>query len=258
MSETKQIVLNNQLVSYSVNQQKDSRGTLLLLHGWRSDSSIWSPVLPYLLEKKFTVFSLDLPGFGKSETPKEPFTLKDYAMIVGEFLKKLAIKNCTIIGHSFGGATAIKATTLLYGSIKALVLINSSGIRKPVSSIEGKKIVAKILKPVFSLNFMQGIKKAIYRLIESEDYIATPELKETYLNIIKEDLSNQLTNIKQKTLLIWGAEDKDTPIKYAYQMKQSIPQARLEILKAAGHFSFIDKPEEFKEKLNNFLDEVYE
>lgn len=255
---TKNIVVQTHLLSYSVVSPKKPRGTLLLLHGWRSNSSIWSPILTGLVDNNYTVYCLDLPGFGKSETPQKPFTLDDYTMIVKEFLRKLAINNLTLVGHSFGGAVAIKTSILIPDSIKALVLIDSSGIRKTSASIEGKKIMAKILKPVFSLYFMQGIKKAIYRLIEAEDYIVTPELKATYLNILKDNLSSELPKIKQKTLLIWGSNDKNTPVQHARLMHQSILQSKLEILSNAGHFSFIDKPEEFKEKLNNFLNEIYE
>ena len=87
----------------------------------------------------------------------------------------------------------------------------------------------------------------------AEDYVATPKLQQTFINIINEDLTDLLPKIVQPTLLIWGENDKDTPLSQARVMEQKIPNAKLAVFKGAGHFSFLDKREEFVKELINFL-----
>jgi len=55
------------------------------------------------------------------------------------------------------------------------------------------------------------------------------------------------------TLIIWGDQDRETPVGFRRKMNELIEGSKLEILKGAGHFSFLDKPEEFVKALLNFV-----
>ncbi|EKE13705.1 MAG: alpha/beta superfamily hydrolase/acyltransferase, partial [uncultured bacterium] len=115
------------------------------------------------------------------------------------------------------------------------------------------KFLTFLLKPFFKWRLMKGLKQFIYKKIGAEDYIATPQLKETFLNIINENLEDCLSEINQKTLIVWGENDKDTPLEFAKIMHQKIKNSKLKIIKEAGHFSFLDKPKEFCQELLNFI-----
>ena len=109
-------------------RQSGTGKPVVLLHGWGDNMESWTGVAASL-EGTHQVNILDLPGFGKSQAPKNTWGLNEYAEFVGEFLKKLEIIPEVIIGHSNGGAIAIRG--LASGSLKAdkLILLASSGIR---------------------------------------------------------------------------------------------------------------------------------
>src|SRR5688572_7545347 len=100
-----QVIIDTLLTNY------ESTGTgkvVLLLHGW-GDSHETFARLASALAENYQVVRLDLPGFGKTEPPKEPWNLNNYARFLKEFLKKLNLVPYAVIGHSNGGALAIHA-----------------------------------------------------------------------------------------------------------------------------------------------------
>ncbi len=252
MLQKKQIVVHDVLVNYYISSVKKAPKTLLFLHGWRSNSKVWFPLLKRL-QRDFTLYSLDLPGFGDSEIPEKPWTHADYVTVVSEFVTRLNMKNVAVVGHSFGGSVAMRLAIQLPKLVRLLVLVDSSGIRKKTAVKTTKNVIAKIAKPVFQIPFMKKPREAIYRMLGAEDYVVTPYLKDTFRNIIQEDLTMYLAQIKQKTLLIWGKDDIDSPLHHAHLMERMIPNASLVIVPNAGHFSFTDQPEQFTDVLLTFL-----
>jgi len=250
----KQLQVNGLLLNYYASNGSKSPA-ILFLHGWRVEGPIWFPLLENFVAEN-SIYCLDLPGFGKSELPREPYGVEDYSKIVSGFISKLELENVVIVGHSFGGRIAIKLASKHPSFLRGIILADSAGFVERTFSNKLKRIIAKSLKPVFKPKPFHGLKKAIYRLIGSEDYIATPQLRETYLKVICEDLSEDMKRIVLPTTIIWGNEDKETPIASAHKMKDIIKNSKLVVLKGAGHFSFLDKKEEFSEALENFLAEL--
>ncbi len=76
------------------------KANLILLHGWGQSISMWDNVISDL-EKAFTLYILDLPGFGKSQEPDDIWSLKDYADFINLFVKKNKINNPSFLAHSF-------------------------------------------------------------------------------------------------------------------------------------------------------------
>lgn len=250
----KQIVLKNLLVNY-YEQVGDQGGfALIFLHGWRSEGKVWLPIMNSRSLKRYSCYAIDFSGFGKSETPRSPFALKDYVEVLEEFIEKLKLKNIILVGHSFGGRVAIKLAANTPLLIEKLILVDSAGLKGNDSIyLDIKKTAAKAVKPLFSRPFMKPWQERIYKLVGAEDYLARPDLKETFINIINEDLIPLLKKIKIPTLIIWGENDRVTPLDFAYKLKEDIPNSELVILSNAGHFSFLDQKEEFLENLIKFL-----
>lgn len=216
---------------------------LVFIHGWGVDSKIFEPIF-YYLKSDFSIYTLDLPGFGKTPIEKV-MTLKDYAEFVYEFLNTNKIENPIIIGHSFGGAVAVKLALLYPESVSKLILVSASAIRQPRRKMILLKKIADFIKPMLSEKSRKYILKLLK--LDKTDYaqIESPELKETFKNIIKEDLKPYFHLIKTPTLIIWGEKDKITPLNEGEIIAKTIPNVKLEIIKNTGHFPFLEKPEEF-------------
>ncbi|MBI2010932.1 MAG: alpha/beta hydrolase [Candidatus Colwellbacteria bacterium] len=253
--EEKQIVLNKLLINYYVLENPKAETSFVFLHGWRSEAKVWLPIINSLVSEKIKIYALDLPGFGKSEMPPKTFTLADYAETIAQFIETLKLKNACLVGHSFGGRVAIKLAATRPDLIQKLFLANSAGIRRLSVKRGFSRAGAKIVKPIFKLPPLQPLREKIYRRIGAEDYLVAGKMKETFLKTINEDLTPFLPEIKQKTVIIWGDKDQETPFKDGELMAKEIPHAKLEIIKGAGHYSFIDKPDRFIQVLKEFLNE---
>ncbi|MFA6184041.1 MAG: alpha/beta hydrolase [Parcubacteria group bacterium] len=246
MLQGKDIIIQNLHIKYYQSRVIDKNNILIFLHGWGSQASHFQKTLA----KCENFIAIDLPGFGDSEMPQTPWSLDDYANFVKDFLEKLEIRNPILAGHSFGGAIGIKYCAE-GNQIKKLILIGSAGIRKKNIKKYIYFIIAKFFKLFFSLPGIQKVRiiarKWFYKIIDSEDYINSGALKDTYLNVISEDLTDDLVKIIMPTVLIWGQNDTDTPSNNGKLMHQLIKNSQLYIIPKAGHYVFLDNEKDFNE-----------
>lgn len=253
--ESKQIVLKGLAARYYFVQPKavGPHPPVLFLHGWRSEGKVWQETMLWLGERGIASFALDLPGFGGSEAPREAWNVGDYCQAVDEFVKKMGMARMILVGHSFGGRIAIKLCSENPEYISKLVLVGSHGFRDRSAGRKVKVAMAKIAKPFFVLPPLAPLRKKIYSWMGAEDYVATPALRSTFVNVINEDLEDYIAAIRQPACLIWGSEDKMTPVSFGQRMAALIPGSRLWVIPGAGHYSFLDQPEEFREILFSFI-----
>lgn len=249
------ILVNDQLIEY---KDEGSGRVLLLLHGWGVDSTIFDK-LTCDLAKKFRVIRFDFPGFGQSLKPNFDWNVDDYARMTRDFITKLKINEVyATIGHSFGGRIIIKGISQGYLHPKKVVLMGSAGV-KPKSTVK-KRIYYVIAKAGKIVSFLPGLKKiqsklrkSLYYLVGSNDYVQSGQMKQIFINTINEDLLPEVSKIFQPTHLIWGIEDKETPISDAQKILQRLKNGHLSVVQGAGHFVFVDKFDEVKKELGKFL-----
>ncbi len=243
-----EITVNDIKTRYQVFGEGDP---LLILHGWGSNSDRWVVVAEKLAESKYKVIVPDLPGFGESSPLTSAWTAGNYMAWVENFIKEINLKEFYLLGHSFGGALAVKLSIKRPQDVKKLFLVSSAAVRKHTNKKKAYKFISKITK-IFS--FLPGYKffrKAVYRfIIKSSDYTQLEgHLKNTFLNIISEDLSQFTGFIKTSTVIIWGDKDKATPIQDAYILNKKIRGSKLIIIPGAGHILNKECPEVLVEKI---------
>lgn len=250
----KTIIVNNLKINYYQSQNLDKRNIAIFLHGWGSDSKRFKPILDTL----GNFIAIDMPGFGMSERLYEKWTIIKYAEFLKSFLDKLDITNPILIGHSFGGSVIIKYCANI-GKARKIILIGSAGVRKRTKKIIFYNFLSKIIKIIFSAPLIKRYKNSIrngaYSVIGSQDYvsIADENLKNTFINIINEDLQKDMRKIDTEAILIWGEDDKDTPIQHGMLINKLIRNSKIFTIKNAGHFVFLDKTQEFNNLLTQFL-----
>ncbi len=199
------------------------------------------------LGKYCRVLNSDFFGFGNSPRPPYPIDIPDYADAVSELMYKYSMKDVVLIGHSFGGRVALYLAATCPDLVSGIVLIDSAGIFPKFSLNRFIKInVHRILK---KLGF-KGLKGSVdYRRLDDIE-------KATFNNIVSFDLESRLEDISCPTLLIWGKDDKDTPLYMAKKLNKKIKNSELVIFNDAGHFSYLDKPYETFLIIRSFLDEI--
>ena len=236
----------------------DNTETIVILHWWWWSSQSWLTVWEILLQNWFNVIIPDLPWFWKTKLEKT-FDLDEYASVVEEFIKELWLNNIILWWHSNWWAISIKIASRKKINISRLILNNSAWIRND----NKRKIKRKILN--FIINHLKFIKKIFiykkirilfYKIIWWQDYLnaeKNPFLKETYKNMIKSDLSDEIKNLKQHTLLIWWKNDTYTPLSDWIFMRNNIKNSKMVTLENEKHWIHLNSPEKL---VNTFLNNI--
>ena len=230
---------------------------ILILPGWGNTRQTFYNIINHFKDN-YSIYIFDYPGFGNSPIPKKTLTIYNYADTIKNFIEKNNINNPIIIAHSFGG----RITTLLSGyykvKINKLILIDIASI-KPKKTIKQKlkEKTYKLLKIIIKL--LPNNKKLLQRLINlfgSTDYKNLPKsMQQTFINIVNEDLTKYLNNIETESLIIWGEEDIDTPLKDAHKINKSIKESALIIYPKANHYSYLQYPILTNNIINEFIKE---
>lgn len=230
---------------------------VVLLHGWGGQIASFKPVFDFL-SRNFKVYAIDFPGFGQSELPKEVWGVRDYAEMVNNLFETLKVEKATLIGHSFGGRVSIILAAEHPEKVNKVVLVDSAGlVTKKSLKYYYKVYTFKLLKKMYLFftpkNKRDGALEKFYSKFGSKDYKDAGNLRKIFVKVVNEDLREFMPKIKASTLLIWGENDQDTPVSFGEYMKKVIPDAGLVVLKDAGHFSYLDKLNDFCIIVMSFL-----
>lgn len=237
------VEINGQNVFY---ERKKGKGTpVLLLHGWGCGASTMRRIFDCFADSGRDVTAIDFPGHGQSFTPPETFTIFDYAKLTQNLIEKLELKKPDVIAHSFGGRVALILAA--EGKINRLVLTDAAGLKPR----RGFKYHFKV-----TLYKLKRKLKIADNNAGSADYKAlSPAMKRVFTSVVNTFLDDYLDKIKCPTLLIWGDEDRDTPVRMAKKMKKHIPDSGLVVFENCGHFCFLEDTLKFNAVVTEFFKE---
>lgn len=231
---------------------------VVLLHGWGGRADSFLPVFNYL-STKFQVYAIDFPGFGDSSAPDRPWGVGDYTDMLYSFFNEMGIEKAHLIGHSFGGRVSIMFSAKYPERVNKIVLVDSAGlIPKRTFKYYYKVYRFKLLKKLFVM-FTPGSDreeklKQFYNKYGSKDYRESGNMRQTFVKVVNENLRGYLPSIKSPTLLIWGDQDRDTPLEFGKIMEKEIPDAGLVVFDGAGHFSYLDRLNDFNIVVSKFFE----
>ena len=234
-------VYKNTKIFYEYKKENQNE-TILFLHGWGASIDVMKVIGDQILNKN--KLYIDFPPFGKSEEPQTPWTIYDYANMTKALCDKLSIKNIIIISHSFGGRVALILSNVYNNIVSKIVLIDAAGLLPKRSLKYHFKVLWHKLKRIFNKNVSGG----------SKDYkMLSDVMKQTFKNVVNENLKQFAKNNNIPTLIIWGKNDTETPIYMAKKLNKYIKNSGLVIIENAGHFCFLEYFNYFMTILNEFI-----
>ncbi|MFX0081706.1 MAG: alpha/beta fold hydrolase [Candidatus Hodarchaeota archaeon] len=236
---------------------------LLLIHGLGSSTRDWEENIP-IFSKKYQVITVDIRGHGKTDKPKGPYSIKNFAKDIAELLMSLGLSSVNVLGVSLGGAVVIQLTIDYPELIKTLVIVNAAPTSGDLSLLEqvingrielikvkGMRGMGETLAPVLFIKPEQEElrKKFVERWAENNN--------ESYINALKSLITwnvsdNQLHTIKCPTLVLASDEDY-TPVSVKEELVKKIQNSHLVIINDARHAVPMEKPEEFNAAVMEFL-----
>lgn len=237
----------------------DPRATVLLLHGWGVDGSLYHLITDHL-SGRFRVVIPDLPGFGGSQEPPVPWTPDGYADFVERFAEKLGLRDVVGMAHSNGGRILIKlmARSASPLAVQKAVLIDSAGIKPRHGPRYYLKVYTyKAAKAIFRLPgvrslFPHAVENAQKRFGSADYAKASPLMRQCMVLALGEDMAPLLPRIAVPTLLIWGRDDTATPLADGKRMEALLPDAGLVEL-PGGHYAFAESFGICSRVLDSFL-----
>lgn len=238
-----EIIIDNLKVSY--NQYGEGKN-LVLLHGWGQNKEMMDLLGKHLDGYKIT--TIDLPGFGKSDEPKEVMSVYDYVNFLHKLIEKLELKDISFIGHSFGARLS-----LVYASkYKVDKVISLAG---PIYKSEVEKsLKVKILKFLAKIPFLKTVKEWFKNFIGSSDYKNSSEMmRKILISTINTDVEGDMLKVKVPTLLIWGTKDEAVDVEDARKVVEKMHDAALIEFDNLTHYAYLENLTQVVNIIKNFI-----
>jgi len=215
---------------------------LVLVHGLSGSGSWWRRNTP-VLTKHFTVYSVDLVGYGSNRAFR-PIRIPQAARYIGEFIGALPPGCAHLLGHSMGGQIATHVAAEYPHRINRLVLASASGL-----------VRADLLRMMLRLPSAGRYGRFDFMPTLAYDALRAGPLNLllSALDLLSNDVTDSLARIVSPTLLIWGEQDKLVPVAVGEAVNKALPSSRLEIIPHAGHVPMWDQPEQFNQLVLDFL-----
>lgn len=231
---------------------------MVLVHGAGGNHLYWPPEIRRL--QGVRVFAPDLPGHGKSQGPGEQ-TIQGYSDALKSWLDYIGLQQIVLVGHSMGGAIAIKFTSQHPERVAGLGLI-STGARLRVDPVlladTGQSSTqASAIEMIITKSFSKNAKP---RLVE----MASRRFLETRPSVLGGDfqacdafdMREQIHLIKTPTLVLCGDQDLMTPLRFSQYLARNLPNATLEVIHDAGHMVILEQPQEVAARLFTIFDQL--
>lgn len=249
---------------------------LIFIHGWANNWEGWVPMIPYL-EKYFTLYLIDLPGFGDSDDLAE-YSVTVASKHLDEFIKQLPQKPAAVIGLSMGSFVVAQLGELNPSVCKKLVLIGPvirTGRRSALITKTlryslwilknfslGETTLKKIIETrlaAYAMSKYLNMYKFNRFLVDAYGMIGKKKMrKEAFtqmgISVADVDLAKVVSEIKIPTLLLYGREDKISSPETTRE--ELLPKNNLLMcvdIAEAGHVVSLEKPAETAQAIKDFL-----
>ena len=234
------------------------RPPIILIHGAGGNHLSWPPQVRRMVDEK--VYSLDLPGHGKSEGNGRQ-SIDDYVDDVLAFMQALKLRTAVFVGVSMGSAIALAIAAKYPRKVRGLGLLGSGSKMRVASLIletvgspnTFESAVELINESCFSADAPQNLKDLSKRQMLD---VRPPVLLGDFLACNEFDVTSQLKKIRVPTLIICGVEDRMMPVKYSELLQENMPNATLHIVENAGHLVMTEQPDIVADLLKKFVDSI--
>ena len=222
-----------------------SRGpVVVLVHGLGGRADDWRELAPYFAKAGFRVYLPDLPGYGRSEQPPDfSYSVSDEAGAVVGFLDALGLRQVALGGWSMGGWIVQRVAAEHPERVRGLMLFDSAGLYEkpawdtrlftPATPSEIDQLDALLMPnppkvpPFIAEDVLRRSRKNAWIIHRALNTMLTG----------KEATDNLLPQFKMPVLIVWGAEDRITPLHLGEKMHLLVPQSELDVIPGCGHLA---------------------
>jgi pimeloyl-ACP methyl ester carboxylesterase len=245
---------------------------IVLLHGAGPGADAWGNFRHIVddLATRHRLLLVDLPRFGRSDKVRTDKPRLDFlGGAIGAFVDELGLERVHLIGNSLGGQAAMKLAIDRPDRVGKVVVIGSNAISGSALApmpTEGVRQIAAYYQgdgpsPERMRRLLETLVFDTSRITDevvAERYQASIDPETVALNRDgghwpRQSLDKDLARLTSPTLIVWGQDDRASPIDSALQMLRIIPDARLHVFSRCGHWAQVERAAEFNRLVLDFL-----
>lgn len=235
----------------------DGPPAVLALHGWARTHRDFDAVLRPTGGAALDAVALDLPGFGASPPPTEPWGSAQYAACVAEVLPSLA-RPVVVVGHSFGGRVAVHLAAERADDVAAVVLASVPLVR--VGAARRPAAAFRVVRSLHRLGLVGDDRMERARQRHgSPDYRAAQGIvRQVFVRVVQETYEAQLDALSCPVSLVWGNDDHTVPVTVAEAASARLAAtgrttSELVVCAGAGHLVPLTVPGELRRAVERHL-----
>ena len=236
----------------------------VFVHGYLGSSEMWNFQKEFF-SKHYRVIIPALPGFGESHNVKSLDSINKMARQVIDLLDQKNIDKFNLIGHSMGGMIVQEITKLIGDRVNKLICFATGSIGEIPGRFETiDETREKLKKDGIEVSFSRVPKKWFVKGDKDKNYyLCKNAIKDVSLEAADNALiamknwsgKEDLKNIKNETLIIWGDKDTSYNFDQVDTLKKNIKNSRLEIFKDCAHNVHLEQPDQFNNLVQKFISE---
>ncbi len=235
---------------------------VVLVHGLSGSAANWAAIAPLLVER-FRVLVPDLPGHaGSAALPAAP-DLSPYADVVHELAGRHGMLPAAVAGHSFGGSVAVRFASRYAADTTGLLLAGSSGLSSAttlgelvlgaLASVKPGRRIARFQRQIASSPLLRQLVFGLWGTPDAASL--SPQAVAWLLGdlrlhtdvwgaaraLLGEDTRALLAGVRSPTLVLWGADDRLTPVADGLEFARLL-RAELRVIAGCGHLLVFERP----------------
>ena len=261
-NEPDNVAISSDGVKISFDKQGEGEPTLVFVHGWSNNRSIWDAQISHFSEK-YRVIAVDLAGFGKSGNNRNTWTMASFGEDVAAVINKLALDQVVLVGFSMGGPVVIETAKRVPDHVTGLVLVDilqNIEMKYPpeVISYMDSVYMDLVTSPtpeksegVFYKRNPDASFERILSMLKDAPRIGWKESLNDISRWFNEDCIESLKKIKAPIISI-NSDQEPTNVE---AFRKCVPSFKVKIIPDVGHLVMWDAPEEFNRLLEESIQE---
>ncbi|HEV3090384.1 MAG TPA: alpha/beta hydrolase [Candidatus Cybelea sp.] len=235
----------------------ESPPTVLFVHGWQADRSVWGGVIA-ALDAEVRCIDVDLRGSGELRDIPGPYTLERFAADLREIAERIEGGPAIVVGHSMGATIALRLAVDAPHLVRALVLVAPVPAGGPGYSSKGAEFLRKTVgdrdhrRKWLARTFAgEPVAEHLDQLCDAAERTSSQAALESFESWTNADFAEETRAITMPAVVI--APEHDAPDVHEQKVAALLPNARFVLLRESGHYALLEKPQDIADAIRSVL-----